>query len=156
MARLRKCKLVWAASDSQEIVGYKVYWAYGSTVDYRCDAIAVGKVAEIVIPDCIDLASGPVMFGITAVDRKGNESDMTTLTEPFHRQAPPPPQRLCLEHADAFMIREALDEETIEPEIIQRLIAQLEDDEPPEADPTFPDGEEEDTIPARFDIGSIF
>lgn len=157
MARLRKCKLVWAASETEDIVGYKLYWAHGSTVDYHCDAVSVGKVSEIEIPACVDLSNGPVMFGITALDSEGNESDMTTLDGPFHRQAPMPPRRLCLEPADAYIVSEEIEEEEIEPEVIQRLIAQLDDEDLPERDtPNLPDPYEEEEPPARFDIGTVF
>ena len=159
MARLRKCKLVWAAADTEDIVGYKLYWASGTTVDYHCDAVKVGKVSEIEIPACVDWSKGPVMFGITAIDREGNESDMTTLAEPFHRRAPLPPQRLCLEPADGHVVIEEPEEEEIEPEVIQRLIAQLEDEDPPGPDVRQlhgQDEEEEEGPPGRFDIGSIF
>ena len=51
MARLRSYKLVWAASDTEDIVGYKLYWNHGPAVDYGCDAIEVGNVTEIAIPE---------------------------------------------------------------------------------------------------------
>ena len=157
MAKLRKCKLVWAAVDAEEVVGYKLYWTHGPVVDYDCDAIFVGKVSEIVIPECVDLAGGPVMFGITALDQEGNESDMTTLDEAFQLHAPQPPQRLRLATADEHIIRKAPAEEEIEPEVLQRLIAQLEDREvPAQASPPRDPQDEDEEISARFDIGSIF
>ena len=43
--------MYWAASETEDIIGYKLYWAKGTTVSYDCEAIAVGKVNEIPIPD---------------------------------------------------------------------------------------------------------
>ena len=157
MAKLRKCKLVWAASDTEDIVGYKLYWANGTSVDYHCDAVTVGKVSEIEIPACVDLSNGPVMFGITALDNEGNESDMTTLAEPFQRQTPLPPQRLCMEPSDEYIVSEAPEEEEIEPEVIQRLIAQLEEEDLTERDAPQPPAQDEEEVPsAHFDIGTLF
>jgi len=157
MARLRKCKLVWAPSETNGVAGYKLYWASGGDVGYHCDAVKVGKVTEIEIPACVDLSNGPVMFGITAIDIEGNESDMTTLAEPFHLKAPPPPRNLCLEPADEFVFNEAPGDEGIEPEVIQRLIEQLEDNPPAElGDPDYGGRYEVGERPARFDIGTIF
>ena len=157
MARLRKCKLVWAASETDDIAGYKLYWARGGTVDYHCDAVTVGNVTEIEIPACVNLSNGPVMFGITAFDSEGNESDMTTLAEPFSRQAPLPPQGFCLEPTDGYIVRQDPEGEEIEPAVIQRLIEQLEEDTLADLDDADYGGRHEsDERPAHFDIGSIF
>lgn len=157
MARLRKYKLVWAASDTEDIVGYKLYWNHGAAVDYECDAIEVGNVTEISIPDCVNVFEGSVMFGITALDIEGNESDITTLIEPFRLRTPQPPRNLCLEPLDEFVCREAPDHEVIEVKAIQRLIEQLEDDPPVDLDiPCYTGRHEEGETPARFDIGSLF
>ena len=157
MAKLKKCKLVWAAADTEDIIGYKLYWASGTAVDYHCDAMKVGKVSEIEIPACVNLSNGPVMFGITAIDIEGNESDMTTLAEPFHLQAPRPPRNLCLEPADEFVFDAAPEDEGIEPQVIQRLIEQLEDDTPAELeDPDYGGRHAAGERPVRFDISTIF
>ena len=157
MARLRKCKLVWAASETDEIAGYKLYWASGTTVDYHCDAVNVGNVTEIDIPACVNLSNGPVMFGITAFDSEGNESDMTTLAEPFSRQAPLPPDGLCLEPTDEHIVSEEPEGDAIEPEVIKRLIEQLDEDPLADLDDADYGGRHElDERPAHFDIGSIF
>jgi len=156
MARLRKCKLYWAASETEDIVGYKLYWAKGTKVGYDCDAIAVGKVHEIPIPECVRLSEEPVMFGITAVDIDGNESDMTTLEAPFQLKPPAPPQHVRIEPAEEFVFREQTGE-AIEPEMIQQLIDELEDDDSPtEASHPVSEMDEEDEASAQFDIGSLF
>ncbi len=103
------------------------------------------------------MSAGPVMFGITALDTEGNESDMTTLDEPFHLQVPSPPRRLRLEPADGHLIRDDAVEEAIEPDVIQRLIAQVEDQELPDRDIRPASQQDADeAYSARFDIGSIF
>jgi len=157
MARLRKCKLYWAASETEDIVGYKLYWTKGTTVDYDCKSIAVGKVNEIPIPECVPLAEEPVMFGITAVDIDGNESDMTTLDAPFQLKPPAPPQRLRIAPADEFVLSKETEEEAIEPEMIQQLIDDLEDDDSQAEDPhPVCEKDEEEEASAQFDIGSLF
>ena len=157
MARLRKCKLYWAASETEDIVGYKLYWAKGATVSYDCESIAVGKVNGIPIPECLRLSDEPVMFGITAVDIDGNESDMTTLDAPFQLEPPGPPRHLHIEPTDEFVCAEKFGEEAIEPEMIQQLINDLEDDDSSEGDshPVSEEDEEEE-VSAQFDIGSLF
>jgi len=156
MARVRKCKLYWAASETEDIVGYKIYWSKGTTVGYDCDAIAVGKVNEIPIPECVRLSDAPVMFGITAVDFDGNESDMTTLDAPFQLKPPAPPQHLRIKPADEFVVATPI-AETIEPEMIQQLIDELQDDDSSETDP-YPVSERDEgqEASAQFDIGSLF
>ena len=157
MARLRKYRLVWAASDTEDIVGYKLYWNHGPAVDYECDAIEVGNVTEIAIPEFAYLSEKPVMLGITALDREGNESDMTTLPEPFHLRTPQPPRNLCLDPVDEFVCSEVPVHEVIEPEAIQHLIDQLEDDTTVDLDiPHYSGRHEEGETSARFDIGSLF
>ena len=92
MAMIRKCKLAWAASEADHVVGYRLYWAKGTSVGYHSNCIEVGKVTEIGIPEEIAPGDGPVMFGITAIDSDGNESDMTTIAEPFVFQVPEAPR----------------------------------------------------------------
>jgi hypothetical protein len=148
--------LYWAASETEDIVGYKLYWSKGTTVGYDCESIAVGKVNEIPIPACVRLSDQPVMFGITAVDIDGNESDMTPLDAPFQLKPPAPPQHLRIEPADEFVAGKPTGE-TIEPEVIQQLIDELEDDDSSETDFHPVSGaDEEEEASAQFDIGSLF
>ena len=158
MAMIRKCKLSWADSEADHVVGYRLYWAKGTSVGYDSECIEVGKVTEIGIPDEVTPGDGPVMFGITAIDIEGNESDMTTIAEPFLIQVPEAPRSLSLEPADEFVVIEEPREEVIEPEVIQRLIAQLGEDETPGPldDQDVSDRQEADEAHARFDIGAIF
>jgi len=100
MAKYRSRTLRWKAVASDDVAGYKVYWSKGEKVTYDSESVCVQKVTKITIPD--DLAGfapspGLFMFGITAIDQWGNESDLTTLKEPFHFTAPPEPSALWVQ-----------------------------------------------------------
>ena len=159
MAMLRNCKLVWKAIEADHVVGYRIYWSSGPAIGYDSNCIDVGRTDELAIPDQIIAAcDGSVMFGITAIDRDGNESDMTTIAEPVQFQAPMAPGALRLQPADEYIVSQPSDEEVIEPEVIQRLIAQLDRDDPADGvdKVNLFDRQKADHAPARFDIGSIF
>ncbi len=105
MAKLKKRKLCWKASDSSQVVGYKLYWSEGSLPDYDSNCEMLGNVSEIVLPD--DVASfkpksGPITFGITAVDELGNESDMITLAAPYQFSVPEAPDDLHMKSVNDF------------------------------------------------------
>lgn len=106
MARIRKCKLCWEASVSENIVGYKRYWSRGTEVGYDSKYIKIGNATEINLPDDVIFADGPVMFGVTAVDRDGNESDMVTMEQPYRLQVPDAPNGLSIEPSDEFILVE--------------------------------------------------
>lgn len=114
MAKVRKCKLRWKASGSPHVVGYKIYWSKSDRLSYDCKCVEVGNVTEAYLPDLLKdthLAGEPVMLGITAVDRYGNESDMATLAEPYRVTILPPPKDFVLITLDTFDVslnREAL------------------------------------------------
>jgi hypothetical protein len=158
MAMIRKCKLFWAASEADEVIGYRIYWSKGVTVGYDDTYIDVGMVTEIQIPDSITHGGGPVMFGITAMDRDGNESDMTTTAEPFQIDIPNAPQRLKLLPEDDYLVVDGPEADVIEPEVIRSLVEQLERGGDPDSfeDHDFASEEQAEEAPARFDIGSIF
>ena len=158
MAILRKCKLAWAATNGDGIVGYRIYWAPGTRVGYDAKSFTVGKVTEAAIPDDINVVAGPVMFGITAIDREGNESDMTTLAEPFHLRVPAPPRAVAREPVDAFVIVDDPQAEVVEIEVIRDLVAQLEANRIHERDHSTKDDDDrmETNRTAQFDIGSLF
>ena len=99
MAKIKKRNLSWKASGSSQVVGYKLYWSENSVVDYDSNCQMLGNVTEIVLPD--DVASfkpksGPITFGVTAVDELGNESDMITLAAPYQFNVPKAPDDLHL------------------------------------------------------------
>jgi hypothetical protein len=107
MARIRKCKLSWQASTSEHVIGYKLYWAKGIDVDYDSKYLKLGNVTEIALPDDVTLSGGPVMFGVTAIDRDGNESDMVTLVKPYQLQVPEAPLDLSITPSDEFKLVDA-------------------------------------------------
>ena len=158
MAIIRKCKLSWAASNGDDVVGYKIYWAYGTTVGYHCESFEVGKVAQTAIPDGICLSRGPVMFGITALDKDGNESDMTALPEPFEPNVPDAPGGLSLKPADAFTVVDDPRAEIMEITLLRRLVEQLEANRAPLPidPPVAADERSDEALTAQFDIGSLF
>jgi hypothetical protein len=104
MAKIRKCKLFWEASDSDHVIGYKLYWSKTREVSYDSKYIKVGNVTEIALPDDVTLSDGPVMFGVTAVDKDGNESDMTIIGEPYQLHVPKAPVGLSLKPLDEYKL----------------------------------------------------
>lgn len=107
MAKIKKRRLKWTASDSGQVVGYKLYWSEGSEVDYHSKCVTLGNITEVVLPDEVDAFrpnGGPITFGITALDELGNESDMTTLAAPYQFNVPQAPDDLYLQKLDDFGI----------------------------------------------------
>ena len=106
MAKMKKRRLSWKASNSSQIVGYKLYWAPGGGVGYHSTCVRLGNVTEIILPDDVASfapANGPIEFGITAVDELGNESDMATLFAPYQFSVPEAPQALKMETMKEFV-----------------------------------------------------
>ena len=114
MAKIRKYKLNWNASESVTVAGYKLYWAQNAEVSYDSNFIDVGNVTEIELPDDVNLLEGPVMFGVTAVDCDGNESDMTTLSKPLQLDLPKAPTAIFISYSKNFKVldsKETVDEQ---------------------------------------------
>ena len=91
---MKKRKLSWAASNSSQVIGYKLYWAEEGGVDYTSKSAELGNITSIVLPDDVtdfSPGNGPVEFGITAIDELGNESDMVTLFAPYQFSVPEAP-----------------------------------------------------------------
>ena len=107
MAKIRKLKLSWNASDSDTVTGYKLYWSEGTDIGYDSEFIDVGNVTEVDLPDDVALTDRPILFGVTAMDKDGNESDMTTLAEPYRLHAPQAPGSLSLIHSKEFKVLES-------------------------------------------------
>ena len=107
MAKIRKYRLSWKASASDTVTGYKLYWSKGMEIGYDCQFIDVGNVTEMELPDETALAGGPVMFGVTAIDKDGNESDMTTIEEPYQLIVPKTPAGLTMTLSDEFNLLES-------------------------------------------------
>lgn len=73
----------------------------------------LGNVTEIVLPDDVKSFKpngGPIVFGITAVDELGNESDMVTLTAPYQFNVPKAPDDLYLQKLEDFYVTEDRDD----------------------------------------------
>ena len=105
MAKMKKRKLRWKASESQQVVGYRLYWAESGEVGYDSSFTALGNVTEVVLPDDVDGFSpkgGPIEFGVSAVDELGNESDLITFQAPYQFNIPLAPEELWIESLDEF------------------------------------------------------
>ncbi len=132
MAKIKKRRLKWTASSSAQVVGYKLYWSENGEVNYDSKCVTLGNITEIILPDDVDSftpASGPVVFGITAVDELGNESDMTTLVAPYQFNVPQAPQDLYLQKLDDFGITLHHDEH------VDYYLTSVQDDASDEAEP---------------------
>ncbi len=100
MARVRKRKVHWDASNGLGVVGYKLYWAVGKGVNYDSDFADMGNVTEVILPDDVPsfpIDAGDIELAVVAVDHIGNESDMTKLYAPFGFTAPDAPTGLAVE-----------------------------------------------------------
>ena len=100
MARVRKRKVHWDASNGLGVVGYKLYWAVGKGVNYDSDFADLGNVTEVILPDDVPsfpIDAGDIELAVVAVDHIGNESDMTKLYAPFGFTAPDAPTGLTVE-----------------------------------------------------------
>lgn len=109
MAKLRKHKLSWKPSESNHVVGYRLYWSNKAPVGYGADFYQLGNVTEIDLSEVLlDTASSeePLYVGISAVDEAGNESDIVSLPEPCHLKAPAAPMGLALTAIDESKDRE--------------------------------------------------
>jgi hypothetical protein len=107
MAKIKRRKLKWSASNSAQVVGYKLYWSENGKVHYDSKCVLLGNVTEIVLPDDVHSFrpnGGSIEFGITAIDELGNESDMTTLKAPYQFRVPEAPDDLYLRKLEDFSV----------------------------------------------------
>lgn len=104
MAKIRKYKLSWDASDSKDVAGYKVYWSEEKEVNYDSKCIDLINLTEIILPDDVPYSDSPIFFGVTAIDRNGNESDMTTITDSYQFNVPKTPVGLSLKPLDEYKL----------------------------------------------------
>jgi hypothetical protein len=135
MAKIKRRKLKWIASDSSQVVGYKLYWSEDGAVNYDSKCAILGNVTEIVLPDDVNSFTpngGPIEFAITALDELGNESDMITLKAPYQFNVPKAPDDLYLQKLDDFCI-------TVQPgdedELVDYYITSRQDDESDDREP---------------------
>lgn len=161
MGKLQARTLRWKAVESDQVVGYKVYWSKGEKVTYDSESVYIQDLTEIVIPDALEgfvHEPGVYMFGITTLDQWGNESDMTTLREPFHFTVPPAPESLWVapisvpvkpdpvwsETMDLMAAADSTKGQTEEDLLISELEDIIDDSE------TQPGSEEENQQPPAF------
>ena len=105
MAKMKKRKLCWNASKSQQVVGYRLYWADNGEVGYDSPGATLGNVTEVVLPDGVDgfaHKGGPIQFGLAAVDELGNESDLVTFDASYQFNIPLAPEDVWIEPLDEF------------------------------------------------------
>lgn len=143
MAIIRNFTLSWKASGSSNIIGYRLYWDYGTRITYDSPYIQVGNVTETELPDDVSLFKGPVLFGVTAIDTKGNESDLAVIAEPFQLHVPKAPPSLSIEPGDGFVVTQKSRKEKAQTEVIQNLFPRRKEMEEMEETP-------------QFDIGAIW
>ena len=132
MAKIKKRRLKWTASDSAQVVGYKLYWSENGEVNYDSKCVALGNITELILPDDVDSfvpTGGPVVFGITALDELGNESDMTTLVAPYQFNIPKAPDDLYLQKLDDFGFTARQDDN------VDYYLTSLQDDAAEEVEP---------------------
>ena len=132
MAKIKRRRLKWIASDSSQVVGYKLYWSENGEVNYDSQGVMLGNVTEIVLPDDVKSFTpngGPIEFGVTAVDELGNESDMVTLTAPYQFNVPKAPDDLYLQKLEDFYITGDRDDK------VGYYVTKPGDDESEEAEP---------------------
>ena len=118
MGKIRKCKLSWQPSDSNKVIGYRLYWSKENRVSYDSNYFELGKVNEVCLPDVLKLNTRygmSIMLGITAVDTNGNESDMITLATPYRAKVPPAPSNLTISTIDDSVIVETNKEDIQQP-----------------------------------------
>jgi hypothetical protein len=117
MAKYRSLALRWKVVESDEVVGYRIYWSKGDKVTYDSPSVYVQDLDAIVIPDTLEgfvPEPGRFMFGISAVDRWANESDLTLLKEPLKISAPSAPASLWVEPVSVPPAPESVWAETID------------------------------------------
>jgi hypothetical protein len=99
MAKVRKTQITWDAVDSPDVAGYKLYWAVGGGVDYDSESYEVGNVTNVILPDDVPsfpLVAGDIEIGVTAVNQRGNESDISVFSAPFNFTSPKAPGNIMV------------------------------------------------------------
>lgn len=107
MAKVKKRRLLWEASTSSNVIGYKLYWSENGVVNYDSPCAMIGNVTEIILPDQVPsfpVVKGSVELGITAVNEIGNESDMMIYSAPFQFSVPEAPTGPSLEALKAYHV----------------------------------------------------
>ena len=98
--KIKRKRIRWYRSPSAEVIRYRLYWSVEGEVDYDSQYVEFGDVAEAVLPDDIPsfpLITGTLYLGITAVNKAGNESDMTKITASLDFMVPEAPKQIWVE-----------------------------------------------------------
>ncbi|MBN2033830.1 MAG: hypothetical protein JW836_11180 [Deltaproteobacteria bacterium] len=98
--RMKRRRVSWNPSLSPDVVGYRIYWAVNKSVSYDADFSNVGCTTSLILPDDVPhfpLTVGRVEIGITALNRSGNESDMTIVAAFIDFSRPDVPLNLKIE-----------------------------------------------------------
>ena len=137
MAKIKRRKLKWIASDSSQVVGYKLYWSENGAVHYDSQCAMLGNITEIILPDDVNSFTpngDPIEFGVTALDELGNESDMITLKAPYQFNVPKAPEDLYLQKLDDFCITRQQNDED---DRVDYYITSHQNDESDENEPVI-------------------
>lgn len=100
MAKIKSVVISFTASDSPDVVGYKLYVEESPTaVSYDSPSFDVGNTTSVDLSSLELLASkrGVFNLGVSAVDTSGNESDMSLSNDvPLAFVAPNPPGEIVI------------------------------------------------------------
>ena len=100
VGKVKKKRLSWDRSLSDNVTRYRVYWSKDGGIDYGAHHVEVGKVAQITLPDDIPsfpLVAGEIELGISAISEAGNESEITKISVSIDFAVPESPRNLRLE-----------------------------------------------------------
>jgi len=107
VSKIKQSKLSWKPSESNPNADYKLYWSNATPVSYNSKFIRLGNITEVGLPDILDdneISGESIYLGISAVDARGNESDIITLSEPYKLSAPTAPVDLKLTTLNFYKI----------------------------------------------------
>ncbi len=134
MAKIRRYKLSWEASDSKDVAGYKVYWSEGKAVSYDSQCIDVINLTEIILPDDVPHSNCPLFFGVSAIDKNGNESDITKITDSYQFKVPKNPVGLSLKPLDEYQLVDATEPNANQFKNVDNIVSDQDDNDDPLAD----------------------
>ena len=100
LGRIRKKRLRWEPSWSEDVIGYKLYWSRGAKVGYDSQHADLGNVTEVMLPDDVPSfpsIAGEINLGIAAVNEAGNESALTEVIAYFNFSIPEAPKAIEVE-----------------------------------------------------------
>ena len=103
MPNVKSLKISFPASESPDVVGYKLYMAeQPNTVDYDSESWDLGNVTEVDISTLQGMTTrdGVYNLGVVAIDDAGNESSMSIAEGvAIDFEAPNPPGLIVVERS---------------------------------------------------------